>query len=94
MDGVRTSNSVDALLCARSRIALVVADEAARVRRAVVVVQDDVVGEWERQHETEAVAVGGDEADAPGVEIRAAMRVVTSRPPRATVPRALAPAGP
>ena len=58
----------DALLgAAADRV--VVAHEAAGVRRVVVVVEDEVVGERERQHQAEPVPIGGDEADAVLVEL-------------------------
>ncbi len=83
IDGVRTSNSVDALLRA-SADRVVVADEAAGERRGVVVVEDDVVGDREREDEPEPMAVGGDEADALLVEVARRRRGRCPRPSSVT----------
>ena len=62
-DGVRMSNSVTHA-CDLSRIASSSRTSPRAYGGAVVVVQDDVVGDREGQHHPEPMPVGGDEADA------------------------------
>ena len=76
-DGVRMSNAL-IRSSAVSSIAGIVAQQAARVRRAVVAGQDEVVGDAERQDQPEPVPVGRHVADAGFVDARATSRPVMS----------------